>query len=154
MNTNLQNVLLSALEKAQKVGGDIVDASKTGAEKTFDFLKEQIPDVLAQLLRWEFAYHLIWALILLTIFGLFSWIVKRCFRAFQKAGGFDSEDAVGFFIGGLVIFVISSFLLFAGLRQATHCVKIAVAPKLFLIDYCSELVHSAKDPNFKRTHNH
>jgi hypothetical protein len=154
MNTNLQNILLSTLEKAQKVGGDIYDVTKGGIEKAIDFAKEQIPDIIAQLLKWEFAYHLIWAMVYLGLCGFLVWVAKKCFVKGKLEGGTSRDDGVFCYGVGFVVLICAWCFLIPSIRNASTCIKIGVAPKIFLIEYCSDLVQASKNPDYLRTHDH
>lgn len=67
-------------EELQKTLADIINRVTTGADAAIQFGKEQIPDVLKQLLIWNFAYNFaISVLALLVIIG-YAWFMLTKYR--------------------------------------------------------------------------
>jgi hypothetical protein len=159
MNTNLENILVKTLEKASNVGGEIYDATKDGLIQAVDFAKEQIPDVIQQILSWEFYYHAIYAFILLILSGLFLYVSLKFWR---KSWEFTCDQGFPYVLANCAGLAIGlSIFTFGTVGNTMDCVKIKVAPKVFLIDYCSDLIQAKKAttlPNgrlsYYRQHNH
>lgn len=161
MNENLQDVLVKTLEKALKAGGEVYDATKDGLSKAIDFASEQIPDIITQLLKWEFVYHLIWAAAysLITLAILIA--AAKLFKATKSS---NWEDETIFFTRlatVIMVLIASCFIFFGTVSHVAVCAKVYYAPKVFLIEYCSDLLsvrqYNASHPDYypkEPRHNH
>lgn len=136
MNEELQNQLTSMISKLQDVG---VEA--------FMFGKEQIPDVISQLLT----FHLVEALVMSVIYFLVGFvlpvIVGKMFWAYyrkalaeykakERRHPKDDPDGLGFWfipIGLLFLF------LFGFVGNLTLALKIWLAPKVYVLEYLATL---------------
>lgn len=152
MNTNIENILIKTLEKTQTVGGDIYDATKNGIGKAVDFAQEQIPQVIQQIMLWEFWCHAIHAIIWTVIMVVILYFTIRYWKiAWKNTDDYKHGPTIVLNIIGLVISLI---ILGAGVIPNTQtCVKIGIAPKVFLIEYCSDLLQHKSDLE-GRDHNH
>ena len=110
------------------------DALIAGLNSVKDFAVEQIPIVLQQLLAWEFTINLIGfvcAIVLLIIItGVVLWGCKYCVE--------EGEPPVI-----PIILLVSSFIYIPigyWINNTIVWLKILIAPKVFLIEYLSELV--------------
>jgi hypothetical protein len=154
MNEKLQEILLNTLEKAQELGGQAIDAAKIGFDKAVDFAKEQIPDIISQLMVWEFSYHAFWAgfwiafcLILIAI-GAICWKWSKKYVSTGRYGGVATEFYVLKAPLWAALFISFVFVLPSGIADnALVCAKIKFAPKVFLIEYCSELLKARQAAN-------
>lgn len=118
-------------EKLQTALAEIINLTLQGK----DFIIEQAPDVITQLLAWKFTVSLAgfiigWVLLLLVGLSIKP-LIKSC-----RSGGFlykaDCEPAVCFLIapiilGGILIFDII-------------WLQILIAPKIYLLEYAARLV--------------
>lgn len=168
MNERLQEVLAQTLEKATAVGGEVYDATKAGLGKAVDFAQEQIPDVIAQLMKWEFAYHAMWTVIWLITMVVILIIGRKFWKAsLTKSDNCSYSDLCSSRTAHRLPTFASVFLalviLFNGFSyNASQCAKVYFAPKVFLLEYCSDLVHvrqaNAKlgpnDIKYQVKHNH
>jgi hypothetical protein len=139
----LEDVLVATLEKASAVGGEIYDATKEGFAKAVDFAQGQIPDIIAQIMYWEFAYHAIYAAIYL---GIFLAMFLFCALTFKKSWNNSDRYSAPFCLVTLNIIglVVSLFFIMPAVPHIMDCVKIKVAPKVFFIEYCADLVQAQK----------
>lgn len=131
MNDTLQNTVNQVLQ------GAISQATK-GAE----FLREQIPDILQQLLMWNLAKDgLLVALAMLSVFIAY----KATFKwADQSRSSYDNEwklPKIASAIFGIIASGITTVFAVIALFDA---VKILVAPKVWLLEYAAELVRYAR----------
>jgi hypothetical protein len=148
MNKRLEDILLGTLEKAQEVGADIYDATKDGLAKAVDFAQEQVPALIKELLVWEFWYHAIHAVLWLLAFILLVYLFRKVWKYMDKLEEFGC-------MGVIVIPCVAIGILLGGLvPNITTCVKIKTAPRLFLIEYCADLVQTKQNQNYRREHNH
>ena len=157
MNEQLENILLTTLEKAQQVGGEVYSATKDGIIKAVDFAKEQIPDVVRELMVWEFSYHLIWAIVgvlaCVIALGAICFLITKITKDVRQ-----NRDPFGWVLG-LVLggcFILGPLTVWGfghAIGDSLVCVKIKTAPKLFLVDYCADLLKNKATPT-KREHHH
>jgi hypothetical protein len=125
MNDTLQNTVNEVLQ------GAISQATK-GAE----FLKEQIPDILQQLLAWKLAEASIKTAVGLVGIALTVWAGKHLWRWVRKED--SGYEPMMVFLG---LPLVPSFILASNFFDA---VKILVAPKVWLLEYAAELVRYAR----------
>lgn len=123
MNEQLQETVNTILTKALSI-----------ADETGEFLVEQVPDVVNQLLIWEATASAI---------GMASWIIivflysRGCVRLWNSDHDVQSADV----LGGMVIFgILMSLLLLVIIEVSFDWLKILVAPKLYLLEYAATLV--------------
>lgn len=131
MNEQLQNALTQLLNKAVK-------ATEAGAE----FLSQEIPDVVMQLLIWHGVYNfilfIIGVVVLITIFCIDHNVGKRLYNLCEREGEFDSFWFlyVGMGSVGRVFFYGIPLDLLINVQW----LQIWIAPKVWLIEYASKLV--------------
>lgn len=150
MNEQLEEILLSTLKKAQSVSGEIYDATKGGLIKAVEFAQEQIPDVIRELMVWEFSYHAIWAsvcaFIVVTLLVSFLLCLRQLAKSDWDEGGWGFLSVVT----GILLLFVGGISVGSAIDNALYCVKIKTAPKLFLVDYCGDLMKA----DGKREHTH
>ena len=115
----------------------------TGAMETAgqakDFILEEMPIVIQQLLYWKFAEHLIYAimavLMLIVSIGYWIWYIRQSNKHWDDW----SEDQVA---GRLVIGGVATAILTISALNTINIkwLMIWVAPKIYLIEYAAELV--------------
>lgn len=130
--TELEQVLVDTIQSAGNLTGDVVNGVKTVGTKAIDFASEQIPDVIHQLLLWKFTISLIWfstGVISLILLGI----------GLKKYWDTDIDIEIKaistVFFGGLIGFA-SLAIIFTNLTW----LKIWIAPKLFLLEYATDLI--------------
>lgn len=105
---------------------------------TKDFLVDQIPDVLQQILYWEAAQAgltILYCLIAIGTFALFyRWLVPMVKNEDFKAP---------LVLLRLVLFVAVFFATLPAQEASQRLLKVVVAPKLVLIDKAKELITEA-----------
>jgi hypothetical protein len=133
VTTTAENVVNEILVKA-------INAATQGAE----FLKEQIPDVVRQLLLWTFWHDVIVALVWLFLLVLF-WILwsknllKNAKEEYAKRG-FD-DWCIAALVPGLIGAFASIFVISQGIvANALEALQIAIAPKVWLLEYAAHLI--------------
>ena len=108
-----------------------MELGKQGILQAADVIKEQMPDLVEQLMRWEFTISLICFL----VFPIMTIITWRACEYFYKKCDKDKIwiDYLSPRVGYLLILIWAFFLHFTWL-------KILIAPKLFLVGYISNLI--------------
>lgn len=110
----------------------IIQKATTGVEAGVNFLSDQIPDVIHQLLMWKLTENLFLVGISLLIFIVYGYGLK-------KAHQHDAFDRWGWpvaFVGGIASFVAVFFFIICSLEA----LKIMIAPKIYLIEYATHLL--------------
>lgn len=113
----VQRILLSAINEASETG---------------KFLPDQIPELVSQLLRWEFTSSLIIFFIFLTVAGLTVFFFTRWMRA-----GFPDDESLG--LPFVIAIVATAIVLIAAANRLFIWLQIWLSPKLFLLEYATAL---------------
>lgn len=130
-------------DQLQKVLADIITRVTSGADAAIQFGKEQIPEVLKQLLIWNFTFSfLIWFSATSIIVGYIIWMLTK-FRWWfknQRSTTTEQDAAVTVLtvIWGIITFIMI-FVFWCNLDW----LKIWVAPKLYLLEYAASLIKSS-----------
>jgi len=125
-------------EQLQTALTDLINKSLAGVDATKDFLVDEIPDVVQQLLWWHGIYNFILFLFgILYFFSIFS-IVLMVYRK-NKEGikQFDGEEVFFFSLfGPIFLFIIFLPVLFT---MNLTWFQIWIAPKVWLLEYATRL---------------
>ena len=134
MNEQLQNALVQIIEKAT-----------TGIDASVSFLSSEMPDVIHQLIMWKTSYYSFYislGLILVTFSILIASNIRK--GSANREGSFwwggDYEiSGIGFFgcVACVIGFLLGVIIL---IRDLTSIMQIAIAPKIWLLEYAAELV--------------
>lgn len=120
--------------------GDVAEMTKEGIMKAVEVMQEQCPLLVDELLRWEFAISLIimssfvavGLLIALVAARLWKWARER--ESIVRCADGDS------YIFPIIFSIISPIAICVGVTTNLTWLKIWIAPRLFLLEYISELV--------------
>ena len=135
-------------QKAAQALSEILDL----ALKTKDFVVEQAPDVVRQLLAWSFVQslvpYLLWLAVSALAFSISAYLWKR--RPFPDYHSTLEEDETGSnprdleWLNRAISLIVAAVALLADLIALSEAewiwLKILVAPKLFLLEYAATLV--------------
>jgi len=129
-------------EETVNLANDALKSLIESATQTKDFVIDQAPDIINQLLYWKFFENLILGIIPLVLVLISLMIVLICSRDFVKNMYEDdiSLKSVIFIIstvigvGGLIGFITGGF------SSLMTALQIYIAPKIFLVEYAAELV--------------
>ena len=135
MNEELQNALVEFVAM-------ITSAAQTAAE----FGAEQLPEVIEQLLAWSFWSHAAWAAFwVIASFVLATinfYVVKTRQKQVDNGGGF-LWDRHGNPEGACILFwatILFGWIPFVcAIDYSMSALKIAIAPKVWLIEYAASL---------------
>jgi hypothetical protein len=115
----------------------IVAGINKGTNTAVDFLNEQTPELVQQLLMWEGISNLIKCVVgILLTFTTILVLIKLVFPVIEKHA---SDDKEGFYAGTFVLALIIQRLIFIELYNLTW-LKIWLAPKVWLLEYVSKLI--------------
>lgn len=147
-------------EQANKILADLLQKASNGIDAAVSFSQAQIPDVIHQLLVWNFTKSIVMTVLaILTIFPVI-WLVRYSLRRVpdgvcQRGEGYSWDVGRQKYKPGLVwdskgditptVMLPLSFLvvwLVWALDSITDLtwLKIWLAPKLYLIEYAAHLV--------------
>ena len=125
-------------EKATNALMKMLDITIQTMSDVVDFGKQQIPDVIHQLLMWNMAKAGVWLFIgvLVIVLG---------FIAVRKVAIAAEDDCDG---AGIVVWIFGSiFTLLFGLgfvvTNTLDILQIWIAPKVYLIEYAADMIKSA-----------
>ena len=129
-------------EETVNLANDALKSLIESATQTKDFVIDQAPDIINQLLDWKFFENLILGIIPLVLVLISLMIVLICSRDFAKNMYEDdiSLKSVIFIIstvigvGGLIGFITGGF------SSLMTALQIYIAPKIFLVEYAAGLV--------------
>ena len=135
MTTETQNPLEAALLS-------IITNTTQAVGKGIDFLSEQIPDVIHQLLVWEASKAGIIAFCWIVVAGVLITISTKLYK-FSKShvtkSTYDERKGFGYFCS-IITGILSVGALSGMVVQLLIVVQIWLAPKIFLIQYAASLV--------------
>jgi len=113
---------------------DMLNKVTAGVEKGVDFLSAELPDVINQLLMWKMTESLFYTVVGVVSSILIYPLVKTAYKRFVR--DCETDFAVG---------MISSFATFPLFIIAIETInltwlQILIAPKIYLIEYASQLL--------------
>lgn len=114
----------------QEAVGEIIEWTK-GAK---DFVSEQAPELVREVLAWGFWSHAIWAIACGLGVTLFVLVAIICARAFSKT---DNDDYVGGALVGMIGALIIGVFLVCNVIDMFYVV---IAPRVYLLEYLKGLV--------------
>ena len=125
-------------EKVLAKADEILLKALNGVEKGGEFVIDQAPEVIEQLLVWNFTYSLfsflslvLGSLIIASVGGFF---IRKVYL-YDKGGGDYFLTA-----SSAVVTVLLFLLTFLAAFSSLTWLKILIAPKLYLIEYAAKLV--------------
>lgn len=113
----------------------IIQKATTGVEAGVNFLSEQMPDVIHQLLMWKMVESLSYMILSFLLIGAIVVLWHYVFK-FEKDADYSSSG-FGYFVGALLTLCLGA---------AAFCafnltwLQILIAPKIYLIEYAAKLI--------------
>lgn len=105
-------------------------------EKTGEFLSAEVPEIANQILKFSLAENIVWLLFyLISLTGLYFGL-KFIFKTTKDK--YDNELERG--LSCILAFFIGSISAISTVDHMVEIFKITIAPKLFLLEYASNLV--------------
>lgn len=121
--------------KASELLVKMIDVTVQSVSDVVEFGKQQIPEVIHQLLMWNALKASIWVIVAIVFSIFLCTVVNRA-----KPGLNKSESGLGTFVqilGWLVAMIVGGSVFMTNLLQAAY---IIIAPKVWLIEYAAELI--------------
>lgn len=104
-----------------------------------NFVLEQAPDVIQQLLAWNFYFGLIWGILgALTSLTLICVFFKKFLPWADSLDRYDKDFVM--FLGSVIFGIFLTISALVGICNLTEALKIYIAPKLWLIEYAAQLI--------------
>lgn len=125
-------------EQLQQAVQKLIDKGVSGIEAGADFLQQEIPEYVMQLLMWHGVYNFM--LMAVSLLGLLLWGVAEV-KIFKKLKTMDinEQDWTFRYLGlGSVVRVIPLLIVCASMNL--EWLKIWIAPKVWLVEYAASLV--------------
>ena len=157
------NVVQQVADPASKLLLTLIEKTGSAIETGVNFLSEQIPDVLRQLLMYNLIVSLIWCVFGLAVMCLGIWMIKSAFKATDKMHAEyekklteweekskdtkyynprpperEEEFLAPMCIFGTIIILVGSLLVIFHMDW----LKIWIAPKTYLLEYAADLYKS------------
>ena len=146
-------------EQWEKVLSELITKVTQGTDAAIEFSKQQIPDILQQLLMWRFIENLLSFLIPLVLLIIFATITHRFWKIVPKQQSRDNDgyhpwipdeyrarDATlhfkWWFQGYISPCFTAIMLIIFTFNTNLVWLKIWIAPKLYLLEYAASLIKS------------
>ena len=117
---------------------EILKKGLEAAEKTGNFVVEQAPDLIQQLIVWKTCEYIFWILISIAfLFSVYKWH-KSAMKRYDDFDGFC--DKIEFFIYCIYAIVVILIFGIALFNSFFNLIQILLAPKIWLIEYATNLI--------------
>ncbi|MDE9443361.1 hypothetical protein KKJ09_21740 [Xenorhabdus bovienii] len=124
-------------EESQKILVELLKKANDGIDAAVSFSQAQIPDVVQQLLVWNFASSLIFTVVGAVLFMFLQYYSWKVFKYLCKQwAGDDFIDHPEIML--ITLAYMATFLPVAWL--SLDWLKIWLAPKLYLLEYAASLI--------------
>ena len=127
-------MLLSISPESDKAIAAVLNRALEGANAAGDFLKEQLPDVLQQLLLWNIWKHSLVVALCPTVIVLSVLLIRKAWKE-------DWDEPIWVPITFICLFACAICPLVM-LGSLFEIVQIVVAPKIWLLEYAANLLKS------------
>ena len=128
MNTETDKQIAEILKKGLEV-----------AEKSGNFVIEQAPDLVKQLITYKTVEASIYVLIEITLMYLIVIYFKYLYKKNNENSSFIIENS--FHVIGIIIsFMASIFFFFAFIVDISNLIQLIFAPKIYLLEYIAQLL--------------
>ena len=128
MNTETDKQIAEILKKGLEV-----------AEKSGNFVIEQAPDLVKQLITYKTIEASIYVLIEITLI----YLIVRYLKYLHKKNNEDSDfifDNEFHIIGMVITLIMGIILFFAFINDISDLIKLIFAPKIYLLEYIAKLL--------------
>lgn len=134
---SVDQAIIQILTGVNRASSEIYDASKVGATKTLEMLKQEGPDIVNSYIKYSALKEGV-SLFCPLIFSFFC-----AFIAFKIRNRIDWDEVLmpGFFI---CIVIASTFCFVEGISHTFNFLHVLVSPKTYLIKEAIEIMKSAK----------
>ena len=124
-------------EQTQQALAELLQKAVNGVDSITAFSQAQLPEVINQLLMWNFVSSLLTQVGCIAYLIGFSLVAKR---VFQYCKDNRDGDSVIFVVLGLIFAWMVALVAIATFFDNFVWIKIWLAPKLYLLEYASQLL--------------
>ena len=143
MNEQMQQALIKVIEKAN-----------SGVDASIDFLSDQLPDAVHQLLTWGLLSSVVSCFVCLIVVVICVFAINKTLSSIESAKkskrtnlacflAYSHSDDGTLEAFSILVFIFSSFAItvsiIAFIANAFEALKIGFAPKIWLIEYAATL---------------
>jgi len=152
VSETLNDAVIGILNGVKGASGEIYQASKTAITKSIDFTMEQAPLVVREFLHWKISeaiiYMTLWSIPAFCLFyGARKLRLYALTDAVPVSDRYHSDRSdyaiIEWILRGIAIIVL---LCVVG-SYGTTITKIAVAPRVYLIEYVVNTIHNGHTPS-------
>ena len=118
---------------------EILKKGLEAAEKSGNFVIEQAPDLVKQLITYKTIEASIYVLIEIVLMYLIARYFKYLYKKNNENSSFISENSFHF-IGIIISFMASIFFFFAFIIDISNLIQLIFAPKIYLLEYIAKLL--------------
>jgi len=131
MNTNTNET-----ETLQAVMVEAVRGAQASLAEAVEFAMAQVPDVCAQIVRFYTAQSAIFLIVCSVVLFFCPRLFRRCYAEAVQGETAEREMSAVFGCGGVgAAGIVAGVCWVINLQRLLKC---ALAPKLFLIEYCAD----------------
>ena len=117
---------------------EILKKGLEAAEKTGNFVVEQAPDLIQQLIVWKTCEYIFLIIISIAfMFSLYKWYKSAMKRYDDFDGFYIKTESFIYGVYAIVVILIFGIALF---HSFFNLIQILLAPKIWLIEYAANLI--------------
>jgi len=141
--TNINQVLIEILTGAKAASGEVYSASKITIGQTYDFVKKETPQVIAEILRWKLVECCVrtgvWGSFTFILLGFSMKLSSWRKKATPSNSHSDSREMASAFKWILRCVALLLLILNLGYNGMTVS-KIVSAPRVYIIEYVIDTI--------------
>lgn len=118
---------------------EILKKGLEAAEKSGNFVIEQAPDLVKQLITYKTVETSICVLIEITLMYLIFRYFKYLYKKNNEDSDFIPENAFHG-VGMIITLLIGIFLFFVFINDISNLIQLIFAPKIYLLEYIAKLL--------------
>lgn len=116
----------------------MIDVTVESVSDVVEFSKQQIPDIIHQLLVWKIAESIVWLVLGALIMFTGAWVTNR-FRERM-----NEDEASSGTICQIIVTIVTAFIgICMIVSNLLDVLYIWLAPKVWLIEYAADLIKGA-----------
>jgi hypothetical protein len=129
-----------SLNSLDKSLSSIIDGATEKGSKLVDWLYEQAPDVVNQLLAWKAVESALYFILFVALIIVpLVYVRPKLVKMWNENESFE-DGQIAIFIAGCAVSIISLGVGLGNILDETAWLKILIAPKVFLLEYLASLV--------------
>lgn len=134
--------MLEWVKAARNTGGEVKDAAKTALVTTKDFLVEQVPLVVQEIVKYGLVYNSLWCLagLAIIIFGIY-WNVMAKKISWKNVFDADHPGLLILKIRGTFIAILGIIIFFNHIQTLGY---IYFCPRLYVIEQITNMIQAVR----------